>query len=148
MEAINNILFKHQSKLKYLFLCGAIIAAINSLSRVDYNFVIYIYMFYVWTFMDYSPEAQKQDKLGTFYILIFSLLIDFIWTIYWGEKWENVPTLFHEMTLFFSWCGILLKICVILILVVLEFDNIKTSIFSFIVKNDKHQSFEQLNEDQ
>ena len=105
-------------------------------------------MFYVWTFMENSPEAQKQDKLGTFFILNFSLLIDFIWTIYWEGKWENVPTLFHEMTIFFSWCGIILKFCIILIVGVLEFDNIKTALFSFIVKSDKHQSFEQLNEDQ
>ena len=148
MEKINSILLKHQSKLKYLYLCGAIIAAINTLSRVDYNFVIYIYMFYVWTFMEYSPEAQRQDKLGIFYILVFSLLIDLIWTIYWGRKWEIVPTVFHEITLFFSWCGIILKICVILIVGVLEFANIKTSLFSFLVKGDKHQPFEQLNDEQ
>ena len=51
MDKVKNLLSKHSSKLKYLFLCGAIIAAINTLSRADYNFVLYLYMFYVWTFM-------------------------------------------------------------------------------------------------
>ena len=103
-------LSKHSSKLKYLFLLGAVIAAINTLSRADYNFVIYLYMFYVWTFMGDSAEAQRQDKIGTFYILVYSLVIDFIWCIFWGGKWDTVPTLMHELTLFFSWCGILLKL--------------------------------------
>ena len=142
METINGILSKHQSKLKYLYLCGAVIAAINTLSRVDYNFVIYLYMFYVWTFMDNSPEAKRQDKIGTFYLTVFTLLIDFIWALYWGEKWENVPTLFHEMTLFLSWCGIILKIFVILIVGVLEFNIISKSVLPFMVKKDKPQSFQ------
>ena len=84
MDNIKNILSRHSNKLKYLYLCGALIAAINTLSRADYNFVLYIYMFYVWTFMQNSPEAKKQDKISSFYFLIFSLLIDLIWTMFWG----------------------------------------------------------------
>ena len=136
MEKIKNILSRHSSKLKYAYLCGAIIAAINTLSRADYNFVIYLYMFYVWTFMQNSPDAQKQDKIGTFYILAFSLFIDLIWCSFWGGKWDQVPTLFHEMTLFFSWVGIVWKICVVLIVGILEFDIIKES-FKEILKLKK-----------
>ena len=146
MQKIKNIVARHSSKLKYLFLCGAIIAAINTLSRADYNFVVYLYMFYVWTFMGDSAEAQRQDKVGTFYILLYSLLIDFIWCIFWGGKWNNVPTLFHEMTLFFSWCGIVLKICIVLFIGFLEFDNIKESIQSLMKKKDK-TNFEQLEDE-
>ena len=79
MEKIKSITAKYSSKLKYFLLLGAIIAALNTLSRADYNFVIYLFMFYVWTFMENSPQAQRQDKIGTFYILLFSLLIDVIW---------------------------------------------------------------------
>ena len=70
---------------------------------------------------NHSPRVSNNNiknvssKIGTFYLTVFTLLIDFIWALYWGEKWENVPTLFHEMTLFLSWCGIILKIFVILI---------------------------------
>ena len=113
MEKIKSITTKYSSKLKYFYICGAIIAALNTLSRADYNFVLYLFMFYVWTFMDNSSEVQKQDKVGCFYILLFSLLIDFIWVLFWGGKWDTVPTLFHEMTLFFSWLGIILKICIV-----------------------------------
>ena len=130
MEKIKNIAVKHSSKLKYLFLVGAIIAGINTLSRADYNFVVYLYMFYVWTFMGDSAEVQRQDKVGTFYILLYSLLIDTVWCLFWGGKWDQVPSLFHEMTLFFSWIGIIWKILIIICVCVLELDIIRASLLS------------------
>ena len=144
MEKIKSITTKYSSKLKYFYICGAIIAALNTLSRADYNFVLYLFMFYVWTFMDNSSEVQKQDKIGCFYILVFSLLIDFIWVLFWGGKWDTVPTLFHEMTLFFSWLGIILKICIVLFVGVLELDLIKASINSLLKKGNekKYDVFE------
>ena len=142
MDKIRNLLSKHSSKLKYLFLLGAVIAAINTLSRADYNFVIYLYMFYVWTFMGDSAEAQRQDKIGTFYILVYSLVIDFIWCIFWGGKWDTVPTLMHELTLFFSWCGILLKLFIAFIVGFMEKDNIQSSLFSSLrIKSQKPDEF-------
>ena len=132
MEKIKSIVSKYSGNLKYLFLCGAVIAAINTLSRADYNFILYLYMFYVWTFLENSAEVQRQDKIGSFYILIFSLLIDFIWCLFWGGKWDTVPTLIHEMTLFFSWCGIILKILAILAVGLIEFDMIKTSLINLL----------------
>ena len=142
MDKIRNLLSKHSSKLKYLFLLGAVIAAINTLSRADYNFVIYLYMFYVWTFMGDSAEAQRQDKIGTFYILVYSLVIDFIWCLFWGGKWDTVPTLMHELTLIFSWCGILLKLFIALIVGVMEKDNIQSSLFSSLrIKSQKPDEF-------
>ena len=144
MDRIKNLAAKHSSKLKYLFLCGAIIAAINTLSRADYNFVVYLYMFYVWTFMGDSAEDQRQDKIGTFYILLYSLLIDFIWCIFWGGKWNNVPTLFHEMTLFFSWFGVIWKILIISVVCLLEFDIIKASLKSTLInkKSNPYENFD------
>ena len=151
MQTIKNLAVKHSSKLKYLFLCGAIIASINTLSRADYNFVVYLYMFYVWTFMGDKAEVQRQDKLGTFYILIYSLLIDVIWCSFWGGKWDNAINLIHEITLFFSWIGIIWKILIILLICVLETDTIKTSLMSFIKNrrngdnNNPHYPFDQEN---
>ena len=142
MDKIRNLLSKHSSKLKYLFLLGAVIAAINTLSRADYNFVIYLYMFYVWTFMGDSAEAQRQDKIGTFYILVYSLVIDFIWCLFWGGKWDTVPTLMHELTLFFSWCGILLKLFIAFIVGFMEKDNIQSSLLSSLrIKSQKPDEF-------
>ena len=147
MDKVKNLATKYSSKLKYFYICGAIIAALNTLSRADYNFVLYLFMFYVWTIME-NTEVQKQDKVGCCYILIFSLLIDFIWVLFWGGKWDTVPTLFHEMTLFFSWLGIILKICIVLFVGVLELDIIKASINSLLKKGGKEKIYDELKEDQ
>jgi len=142
MDKIKNLLAKHSGKIKYLFICGAIIAGINTLSRADYNFILYLYMFYVWTFMGNAAEEQSQDKIGTFYILLYSLLIDLFWCLFWGGKWDNVTTIVHEITLFFSWCGIFLKICIICLIGLLEFNLIKSSTLSFLkAKDNKAKNF-------
>ena len=149
MEKIKNIAVKHSSKLKYLFLVGAIIAGINTLSRADYNFVVYLYMFYVWTFMGDSAEVQRQDKVGTFYILVYSLLIDTVWCLFWGGKWDQVPSLFHEMTLFFSWIGIIWKILIIICVCLLELDIIRASLLSsFKGKSNQQKLYYQQDDEQ
>ena len=136
MDKIKNLLSRHSGKLKYLYLCGAIIAAINTLSRADYNFVLYLYMFYVWTFMGNTAEEQRQDKIGTFFILLYSLLIDIFWCLFWGGKWNNVSTIAHELTLFLSWCGIILKIIIICLIGIVEFDILKSSVLRFLKAKD------------
>ena len=136
MDKIRNLLANHSGKIKYLFLCGAVIAAINTLSRADYNFVLYLYMFYVWTFMGNCMEEQRQDKIGTFYILFYSLLIDVFWNLFWGGKWDTIPTLAHEVTLFCSWVGLILKVCIIIIIGLSELEVIKSSLFRFLRARD------------
>ena len=148
MDKIKQILEKHSSKLKYLFLCGAIIAAFNSLGRADYNFVLYLYMFYIWTFMGNAQEEQRQDKIGTFYILLYSLLIDIFWCLFWGGKWKEVSTIVHELILFLSWCGIILKICIICLVGILEFDIIKNSLLRFMkAKDTRNKNFMPFNDE-
>ena len=136
MDKIKNLLSRHSGKLKYLYLCGAIIAAINTLSRADYNFVLYLYMFYVWTFMGNTAEEQRQDKIGTFFILLYSLLIDIFWCLLWGGKWDSATNIAHEITLFLSWCGIILKIIIICLIGIVEFDILKSSVLRFLKAKD------------
>ena len=136
MDKVKNLLSRHSGKLKYLYLCGAIIAAINTLSRADYNFVLYLYMFYVWAFMGNTAEEQRQDKIGTFFILLYSLLIDIFGCLFWGGKWNNVSTVAHELTLFLSWCGIILKVIIICLIGIIEFDILKSSVLRFLKAKD------------
>ena len=139
---------KHSGKLKYLFLLGATIAAFNTLSRADYNFVLYLYMFYVWTFLGNSNEIQAEDKLGTFYILLYSLFIDIFWCLFWGGKWDNISTLMHEFTLFFSWIGIVVKSCLIIIVGILEWDIIKVSIVHLLKQKSSKGQFDPFEDEQ
>ena len=48
----------------------------------------------------------------------------------------------HEMTLFFSWCGILLKLFIAFIVGFMEKDNIQSSLFSYLkIKSQKPDEF-------
>ena len=148
MDGIRNLLSKHSGKIKYLFLLGAIIAGFNTLSRADYNFVLYLYMFYVWTFMGKNtPEIQNEDKLGTFYILLYSLFIDTFWCLFWEGKWDSVPALAHGFTIFFSWIGLIIKIIIFALICLLEWATIKTSWLKFLKAKQTQKEFVPYNDE-
>ena len=145
MEKIKNLVGKQSRNMKYCFILGALIAAINSLSRADYNFILYLYMFYVWTFMD-NETTKNQDKIYLFYLLVFSALVDIFWCLFWGDKWDYVSTLVHELTLLFSWIGVIIKIIIICCVGILEFDKIVNHIVNLIQKK-RNDGFVPQNDD-
>ena len=132
MEKVQQIAEQHSGKLKYLLLIGAFIGLMNTFCRADYNFVIYLYMFYVWIFMKEDPESQAREKTTFFYILLYSVVIDIIWCFFWNSKWnllkEDIESGTHGLVLFLSWIGILVKAAVLLIIIVSERHVLKGSL--------------------
>ena len=132
MEKAKNLITTHSNKIHYLMIIGATIGGINTICRPDFNFIIYLYMLYVWKFMEITKESQAIEKLSSFYILLFSLLIDIIWCLYWGGKWnsiENDPEKgSHILVLVLSWIGIIVKCFVLFMIGVLEWNGIKSSL--------------------
>ena len=105
-------------------------------------------MFYVWTFLGNSTEIQAEDKLGTFYILLYSLFIDIFWCLFWGGKWDDISTLVHEFTIFFSWIGIVVKFCLIVIVGILEWDIIKVSFVRLLKQKSNKGQFDPFEDEQ
>ena len=132
MDKLTQLAEKYSDKLKYLILAGAIIGLINTFCRADYNFILYIYMYYIWTHMTEDQEIQSREKLTVFYILIYSLVIDLIWCIFWKSQWgylkEDIESGIHGLVIFISWIGILLKIVIGIIIAVSEKNIIKGSL--------------------
>ena len=131
MEKVKNLAIEHKSNLLILFLGGAILAGINTFfGRADYNLFIYLYMSYIWKFMSGSLENQSQEKSNTFNILLYSLLIDIFWCLYWNSKWNNLKVdpegAIHSLVILTSWIGVLLKIVIICMIGILEWNVIKT----------------------
>ena len=129
MEKITQIAEQHSDKLKYLLLTGAFIGLINTFCRADYNFIIYLYMFYIWMHMTEDPEIQSREKVTIFYIFIYSLIIDLIWCFFWQSQWGylevDIESGTHGLVIFLSWIGILLKVVVGLIIAVSERNILK-----------------------
>ena len=132
MEKIKQLAEKYSSKLKYLLLGGAFIGLINTFCRADYNLIIYLYMFYVWAFLNEDLESQTKEKVTFFYILLYSILIDIIWCFFWNSKWgllkEDIESGTHGLVIFLSWIGIFLKIIIGLIIAVSERNILKGSL--------------------
>ena len=129
MEAMNKIGQKFSDKLKYLFLSGACLALINTFSRADYNFVLYLYMYYIWIYITNDLEIQTREKITSFYILFYSLFIDIIWCFFWKSQWgylkEDIESGTHGFVIFLSWIGIFLKIFIFIVIAVSEKNIIK-----------------------
>ena len=132
MEKVKQLAEKYSDKLKYLLLIGAFVGLINTFCRADYNFVIYLYMFYVWAFMKEDLESQAREKVTFFYILCYSIIIDIIWCFFWNAKWdllkEDIESGTHGLVIFFSWIGIIIKLIVGLIIAVSERNILKGSL--------------------
>ena len=130
METLKNLAEKHSGKLKYLFICGAVIGLINTFCRADYNFILYIVMFYIWKFLD--QKTQSSEKVTFFYILLYSGLIDIIWCFFWNNKWDLLKEDFesgtHGLVIFLSWIGILLKAIIVIMIFFTEWNSIKASL--------------------
>ena len=129
MEKVKQLAEKYSDKLKYLFIGGAFIGLINTFCRADYNFILYLYMFYVWRFMNDDLESQIREKVTFFYILLYSSIIDIIWCFFWSSKWgllkEDIESGTHGLVIFFSWIGIITKLIIGLIIVVSERNILK-----------------------
>ena len=130
MEKVKNLAEENKNKLIYLFLGGAFLAGVNTFfGRADYNLFIYLYMSYIWKFMDNIKESQIQEKTNTFNVLLYSLLIDIFWCIYWNGKWNNLKVdseaTIHALVIFTSWIGVLLKIVIIGMVGIIEWNIIK-----------------------
>ena len=131
MEKVKNIAQENKSNLIFLFLGGAILGGVNTFfGRADYNIFIYLYMSYIWKFMDTIKENQIQEKINTFNVCIYSLFIDLFWCFYWNSKWKNLKAdpegAIHSLVILFSWIGVLLKILIIGMIGILDWNIIKT----------------------
>ena len=124
MDTISRLAEKYSDKLKYLILAGASIGLINTFCRADYNFILYLYMFYVWMHLTEDQEIQTREKITIFYILFYSLIIDIIWCFFWKSQWgylkEDIESGTLGLVIFLSWVGILLKVIIGLIIVFSE----------------------------
>ena len=132
MEKVKQLAEKYSDKLKYLFIGGALIGLINTFCRADYNFILYLYMFYIWRFMNDDLENQAREKITFFYILLYSILIDIIWCFFWNYKWglikEDIESGTHSLVVFCSWIGILIKGIILTIIAVSEWNTLKGSL--------------------
>ena len=131
MDKCKTWVFKNQDKIKTFLLFGAIIGGINCLSRPDFNLIIYLYLYFIWDHCSDSKEIQNVEKLNSWFFLIFSLLIDIFWTLFWSGKWSHIKDFekfIHIVIIILSWVGIGVKGFIIFAIGLIEWAGIKSTL--------------------
>lgn len=131
MESCKQWVYNNQDKMTYFFLLGAAIGGFNCLTRPDYNLVIYLYIYFIWDKCSDNKEMQSSEKLNSWFFLIFSVLIDVFWTLFWSGKWSHIKDFektIHVIVIITSWVAIGIKGFIIFAIGLVEWSSIKSSL--------------------
>ena len=131
MESCKQWIYQNQDKMTYFFLLGAAIGGFNCLTRPDYNLVIYLYIYFIWDKCSDNKEMQSSEKLNSWFFLIFSVLIDVFWTLFWSGKWSHIKDFektIHVIVIITSWVAIGIKGFIIFAIGLVEWSSIKSSL--------------------
>lgn len=131
MESCKQWIYQNQDKMTYFFLLGAAIGGFNCLTRPDYNLVIYLYIYLIWDKCSPNKEMQSSEKLNSWFFLIFSVLIDVFWTLFWSGKWSHIKDFektIHVIVIITSWVAIGIKGFIIFAIGLVEWSSIKSSL--------------------
>lgn len=131
MDKCKDWIFKNQGKIKHFLLIGAVIGGINCLSRPDYNLIIYLYLYFIWDQCNDLKEMQNSEKLNSWFFLIFSVVVDVFWTLFWSGKWSHIKDFekfIHVLVIILSWVGIGVKGFIIFAIGLIEWSSIKSSL--------------------
>lgn len=131
MESCKQWIYQNQDKMTYFFLLGAAIGGFNCLTRPDYNLVIYLYIYFIWDKCSDKKEMQSSEKLNSWFFLIFSVLIDVFWTLFWSGKWSHIKDFektIHVIVIITSWVAIGIKGFIIFAIGLVEWSSIKSSL--------------------
>ncbi len=131
MESCKQWVYQNQDKMAYFFLLGAAIGGFNCLTRPDYNLVIYLYIYFIWDKCSDNKEMQSSEKLNSWFFLIFSVLIDVFWTLFWSGKWSHIKDFektIHVIVIITSWVAIGIKGFIIFAIGLVEWSSIKSSL--------------------
>lgn len=123
MEKISSIINQYDEKIKYFYLSLIIIHGINCYSKLDYNVILYAFIYLSWTNSNIlgslSKQIEREEKKYTFYLLIGTFVLDVAWFFIYGGKGNylyGIDRAMWSICYFFSIIGICGKIIVILIL--------------------------------
>jgi hypothetical protein len=95
-----------------LFLVIIALSVLTYFERPDYNLPLFFFVLALWDNI-HIPQKQKL-----WYLITFSILIDFIWIIYWAALWggyQNREKGLGNFTIFLSVLILIVKFAVVIL---------------------------------
>ena len=102
-----------------LFALVVILSLFTYFERADYNLPLFVFVALLWN------HNHPPQKARVWYLMTFSLLVDFIWIVYWAATWSNLndkETSLYHFTLIVSSIMFVIKIIIVVILFLREDD--------------------------
>ena len=107
-------MIQHINKLFGMIL---ILSLFTYFERADYNLPLFTFSALLWN------QRSPPQKIRVWYLLLFSLIVDFIWIIYWAVTWNNFDNkelALCNFTLMVSSLVFVVKIIVMIVLFLKE----------------------------
>lgn len=149
MNGCKDWIYKNAGKMKIFFLLGAGLGAFNCLTRPDYNLIIYLYIYFIWDSCSDMKEMQSKEMLYSWIFLIFSLLIDLFWTLFWSGKWEHIKDFektIHVIVIITSWVSIGVKGFIIFAIGLVEFSTLRSNLPKSLQEKLDAQGYKEQND--
>ena len=66
------------------FAAVIILSLFTYFERADFNLPLFVFVALLWN------HKNPPQKARVWYLMAFSLLVDFIWIVYWAAIWSNL----------------------------------------------------------
>lgn len=93
-----------------LFLAIIVVSLFTYFERADYNLPLFAFAYFLWN------HHKPNQKTRLWYLMVFSLIVDFIWVFFWAVFWSredftaNNGTKLTSLTVTLSAINIILKV--------------------------------------
>lgn len=97
-----------------IFTTIILLSLFTFMGRADYNLPLFSFAIILWN------HKKPPQKIRIWYLIVFSILVDFIWLIYYSILWKAdgyTPFVFYDFTLVMSTIIFIVKISLMVILV-------------------------------
>lgn len=88
------------------------------MGRADYNLPLFSFAIVLW------QQKKPPQKIRIWYLILFSVLVDFIWIVYYAILWNSegyTPFAFYNFTLVISSIIFIIKIFLAVILMMRDY---------------------------
>lgn len=102
-----------------IFVTIIFLSLLTFFARPDYNLPLFSFAIILWN------QKKPPQKTRVWYLILFSMLVDFIWIVYWAISWQNRVfryKAFYSFTLIVS--SIVFSVKILLVVVLLMRDAV------------------------
>ena len=94
------------------------LSLLTFMGRADYNLPLFSFAMVLW------PQKKPPQKIRIWYLILFSLIVDFTWMIFYAILWNSegyTPFAFYNFTLVVSAIIFLVKVFLVVVLVMRDY---------------------------